>query len=55
MPLIHPSAVSTDDPISVPMSSSWSMVVRQEALVLGESVQETPDEWKVQEAPMKWA
>jgi hypothetical protein len=43
--------VSTGDPIKVPLSSSRPVVVRQEALVLGESVEEMPEEGSAQEAP----
>jgi hypothetical protein len=41
------SAMSAGDPIKVPLSSSRLTVVRQEALVLGESEQEIPEEWSV--------
>jgi hypothetical protein len=49
------SVASIDDPIKVPLSSSRPAVVHQEALVLGESVEETLEEESAQQALMMQA
>jgi hypothetical protein len=49
--LAVPSAPLTGNPTMVPPSSSRPMVVHQEALVLGESVQQALEEGSMQEVP----